>query len=41
MGFDYATFSDHVVIPTEIAAEYPYSASGEFPAAPAASGTNS
>ena len=32
MGFDYATFSDHVVIPTEIAAEYPYSASGEFPA---------
>src|ERR1700751_4159975 len=32
MGFDYATFSDHVVIPTKIAAEYPYSASGEFPA---------
>src|SRR5947207_12907276 len=32
MGFDYATFSDHLVIPTEIAAEYPYSASGEFPA---------
>ena len=31
MGFDYATFSDHVVIPTAIAAEYPYSASGEFP----------
>src|SRR5262245_26106439 len=31
MGFDYATFSDHVVIPTSIAAEYPYSASGEFP----------
>jgi probable F420-dependent oxidoreductase len=31
MGFDYATFSDHVVIPTKIAAEYPYSASGEFP----------
>jgi len=28
MGFDYATFSDHVVIPTSIAAEYPYSASG-------------
>src|SRR5205823_7492801 len=27
MGFDYATFSDHVVIPTAIAAEYPYSAS--------------
>src|ERR1700755_2205047 len=32
LGFDYATFSDHVVIPTSIAAEYPYSASGEFPA---------
>ena len=31
LGFDYATFSDHVVIPTSIAAEYPYSASGEFP----------
>src|SRR5262245_21855960 len=31
MGFDYATFSDHLVIPTVIAAEYPYSASGEFP----------
>jgi alkanesulfonate monooxygenase SsuD/methylene tetrahydromethanopterin reductase-like flavin-dependent oxidoreductase (luciferase family) len=26
MGFDYATFSDHVVIPTAIAAEYPSSA---------------
>src|SRR5579871_6770541 len=31
MGFDYATFSDQVVIPRSIAAEYPYSASGEFP----------
>ena len=31
MGFDYATISDHIVIPTAIAAEYPYSASGEFP----------
>ena len=31
MGLDYATFSDHIVIPTAIAAEYPYSASGEFP----------
>ena len=31
MGFDYATFSDHVVIPTDISARYPYSASGEFP----------
>ena len=32
MGFDYATFSDHVVIPTDIAAKYPYSSTGEFPA---------
>src|SRR5882724_7757625 len=32
MGFDYATISDHVVIPTDIQAKYPYSASGEFPA---------
>jgi probable F420-dependent oxidoreductase len=32
MGFDYATVSDHVVIPTEIEARYPYSDSGEFPA---------
>jgi probable F420-dependent oxidoreductase len=32
MGFDYATFSDHLVIPTAIEAKYPYSASGEFPA---------
>src|ERR1700704_4695717 len=32
MGFDYATLSDHVVIPTDIQAIYPYSATGEFPA---------
>ena len=32
MGFDYATFSDHVVIPTDIEAKYPYSDTGEFPA---------
>jgi probable F420-dependent oxidoreductase len=31
MGFDYATFSDHVVIPNDIEARYPYSSSGEFP----------
>ena len=31
LGFDYATFSDHVVIPTDIHARYPYSATGEFP----------
>ena len=32
LGFDYATFSDHVVIPTDIQAKYPYSSTGEFPA---------
>ena len=32
LGFDYATFSDHVVIPTDIDSTYPYSATGEFPA---------
>jgi len=31
MGFDYAAFSDHVVIPTDIQARYPYSETGEFP----------
>lgn len=31
MGFDFATFSDHVVIPRSIAARYPYSETGEFP----------
>jgi probable F420-dependent oxidoreductase len=31
LGFDYATFSDHVVIPKDIHAIYPYSATGEFP----------
>ena len=32
MGFGHATFSDHVVIPTAIAARYPYAETGEFPA---------
>lgn len=31
MGFGYATFSDHVVMPTAIDARYPYSETGEFP----------
>jgi probable F420-dependent oxidoreductase len=31
MGYDYMTFSDHIVIPTDIAAKYPYSETGEFP----------
>jgi len=30
LGLAYATFSDHVVIPTEISSPYPYSATGEF-----------
>src|SRR5215510_3684766 len=30
LGWDYATFSDHVVIPTDIDSRYPYSESGEF-----------
>jgi probable F420-dependent oxidoreductase len=30
LGLHYATFSDHVVIPTDIASPYPYSATGEF-----------
>jgi probable F420-dependent oxidoreductase len=32
MGFDYLTLSDHVVIPRDIEAHYPYSETGEFPA---------
>ncbi|MCO6416608.1 LLM class flavin-dependent oxidoreductase, partial [Siccirubricoccus sp. KC 17139] len=32
MGFAYATVSDHVVIPRDIQAKYPYTDSGEFPA---------
>src|SRR5271167_2037988 len=31
MGYDYATMSDHVVIPNDIEARYPYSDTGEFP----------
>ncbi|MBS0223186.1 MAG: LLM class F420-dependent oxidoreductase [Proteobacteria bacterium] len=30
LGYHYATFSDHVVIPTDIEARYPYSDTGEF-----------
>ena len=30
LGYAYGTFSDHVVIPTDISSPYPYSASGEF-----------
>jgi probable F420-dependent oxidoreductase len=31
IGFDYCTISDHVVIPRDIEAKYPYSDTGEFP----------
>ncbi len=31
IGYDYATISDHVVIPHDIEARYPYSDTGEFP----------
>jgi len=30
-GYDYCTLSDHVVIPRELEAKYPYSDTGEFP----------
>ncbi|MBN9487744.1 MAG: LLM class F420-dependent oxidoreductase [Alphaproteobacteria bacterium] len=30
LGYSHATFSDHVVIPTDVAARYPYSDTGEF-----------
>src|SRR5215467_1907990 len=33
LGFAYATFSDHVVIPSTSTARYPYSETGEFPGA--------
>jgi len=33
MGYDYCTISDHVVIPRDIQARYPYSITGEFPGA--------
>src|SRR5215510_14858114 len=29
LGYDYCTFSDHVVIPRDIEAKYPYSDTGE------------
>ena len=31
LGYHYATFSDHIVIPGDIQARYPYTDSGEFP----------
>ncbi|HYM30507.1 MAG TPA: TIGR03619 family F420-dependent LLM class oxidoreductase [Candidatus Cybelea sp.] len=32
LGFGYCTLSDHIVIPSDISARYPYSDTGEFPA---------
>ena len=31
LGYDYCTLSDHVIIPRELEAKYPYSDTGEFP----------
>jgi len=31
IGYDYCTISDHVMIPRDIEAKYPYSDTGEFP----------
>jgi probable F420-dependent oxidoreductase len=31
MGYDYCTISDHIAIPRELEAKYPYSDTGEFP----------
>ena len=31
IGYDYCTLSDHVIIPRELEAKYPYSDTGEFP----------
>lgn len=33
LGFDCLTFSDHIIIPADIHARYPYSDTGEFPPA--------
>ena len=41
LGYDYATFSDHVVIPTDISSPYPYSASANSPTPAPASATSS
>src|SRR5258708_8382737 len=31
LGYDYCTISDHVMIPRDMEAKYPYSDTGEFP----------
>jgi probable F420-dependent oxidoreductase len=32
LGFDYATVSDHIMVPRNLESKYPYTDSGEFPA---------
>ena len=41
MGFDYATFSDHILMPKDVAARYPYTDSGEFPSGRSRTGSSS
>jgi probable F420-dependent oxidoreductase len=36
LGFDYATVSDHIMVPRNLGSKYPYTDSGEFPAGTAA-----
>jgi probable F420-dependent oxidoreductase len=36
LGFDYATVSDHIMVPRNLESKYPYTDSGEFPAGTAA-----
>ena len=36
LGFDYATVSDHIMVPRNLDSKYPYTDSGEFPAGTAA-----
>ena len=32
LGFDYATISDHIMVPRHLDSKYPYTNTGEFPA---------
>ena len=36
LGFDYATISDHIMVPRSLESKYPYTDTGEFPAGTAA-----
>ena len=31
LDYDYLTVADHIVVPTEISSDYPYSEDGQFP----------